>query len=223
MYIASMTKSTWHAVGDQIGSFLIFINKPFSESGEVKLTSRDWRVEPEVNFNLLADWRDVTRLLDGVRRAARMHDAPALRAVAPDPFPAYYSERMRRYVAITWQNRLRTSVLAALLEGPQALRRLLIDRLIIESFDMNGVMNNDEIGESFVRQAATGIWHASCTCRMGADNDPMAVTDASARVRRVEALRIVDASIFPYIPCANTNFPVMMAAEKIADEIVRNS
>jgi 5-(hydroxymethyl)furfural/furfural oxidase len=56
---------------------------------------------------------------------------------------------------------------------------------------------------------------------MGSDDDPMAVTDASGRVRGVRGLRVVDASIFPAIPCANTNFPTMMVAEKIADEMVR--
>jgi 5-(hydroxymethyl)furfural/furfural oxidase len=55
---------------------------------------------------------------------------------------------------------------------------------------------------------------------MGADGDPMAVTDAAGRVRAVEGLRVVDASLFPIVPCANTNFPTMMTAEKIADAIL---
>ena len=41
------------------------------------------------------------------------------------------------------------------------------------------------------------------------------------RVRGVDGLRVVDASIFPLVPCANTNFPTLMTAEKIADAIVR--
>ena len=56
---------------------------------------------------------------------------------------------------------------------------------------------------------------------MGAADDPMAVTDNEGRVRGVHGLRVVDASIFPVVPCANTNFPTMMVAEKIADEILR--
>ena len=54
---------------------------------------------------------------------------------------------------------------------------------------------------------------------MGADDDPMAVTDSAGRVRGVNGLRVVDASIFPVVPCANTNFPTIMAAEKIADAV----
>ena len=72
-----------------------------------------------------------------------------------------------------------------------------------------------------MRKAAIGVWHASCSCRMGADGDPMAVTDPQGRVRGVEGLRVVDASIFPLVPCANTNFPTLMTAEKIADAIVQ--
>jgi 5-(hydroxymethyl)furfural/furfural oxidase len=55
---------------------------------------------------------------------------------------------------------------------------------------------------------------------MGADDDPMAVTSASGLVRGVHGLRVVDASLFPAVPCANTNFPTMMVAEKIADDVL---
>jgi 5-(hydroxymethyl)furfural/furfural oxidase len=44
----------------------------------------------------------------------------------------------------------------------------------------------------------------------------MAVVDNQGRVKGVQGLRVVDASIFPVVPCANTNFPVLMTAEKIA-------
>jgi 5-(hydroxymethyl)furfural/furfural oxidase len=64
------------------------------------------------------------------------------------------------------------------------------------------------------------VWHASCTCRMGADDDPRAVTDTAGKVRGVGGLRVVDASLFPTVPCANTNFPTLMVAEKIADAVL---
>jgi len=67
-----------------------------------------------------------------------------------------------------------------------------------------------------VRKATIGVWHASCSCRMGSADDPMAVVDNQGRVKGIQGLRVVDASIFPVVPCANTNFPVLMSAEKIA-------
>jgi 5-(hydroxymethyl)furfural/furfural oxidase len=55
---------------------------------------------------------------------------------------------------------------------------------------------------------------------MGRADDPMAVTDAAGRVNGTEGLRVVDASVFPVVPCANTNFPVLMTAEKMSDAIL---
>ena len=81
-------------------------------------------------------------------------------------------------------------------------------------------MNDDEALEAFVRKAAIGVWHASCTCRMGRDDDPMAVVDTQGGCAASQGLRVVDASIFPVVPCANTNFPTLMTAEKISEAVL---
>jgi 5-(hydroxymethyl)furfural/furfural oxidase len=144
----------------------------------------------------------------------------ALRQVTADPFPATYSERVKKVGEVNATNRLITSMLAKLMEGPAWFRRYLIDTFIVEGHSFEDVMRDDDKLEEFIRKAAIGVWHASCTCRMGADNDPMAVTDTAGRVRGVGALRVVDASLFPAVPCANTNFPTLMTAEKIADAVL---
>ena len=110
--------------------------------------------------------------------------------------------------------------MAKLLDGPAALRKLLLQKLVMEEFTLEQVLADEDAMEAFVRRAAVGVWHASCTCRMGSDDDPMAVTDHAGRVRGVEGLRVCDASIFPVVPCANTNFPTLMTAEKVADAIL---
>jgi 5-(hydroxymethyl)furfural/furfural oxidase len=107
------------------------------------------------------------------------------------------------------------------MDGPAALRHYIIDNFVVEGFTFEDVMTDDEALEAFVKKAAIGVWHASCSCRMGRDDDPMAVVDNQGRVRGVQGLRVVDASIFPVVPCANTNFPVYMTAEKIADRILQ--
>jgi 5-(hydroxymethyl)furfural/furfural oxidase len=89
--------------------------------------------------------------------------------------------------------------------------------LVVEGFTFDDVMNDYESLEAFVRKAAIGVWHASCSCRMGRADDPMSVVDTQGRVKGMQGLRVVDASIFPVVPCANTNLPVLMSAEKIAD------
>jgi 5-(hydroxymethyl)furfural/furfural oxidase len=220
MFAVCIDKSAWHPVGEQIGSLLLAVYKTYSETGQVKLASADWRREPIVEFNLLSDRRDLERLMDGFRRAGRLQLSAALQAVSSDPFPASYTERVKKIGEVTTKNRILTSVLAKLLDGPSTLRRFLIDTFIVEGHGFADLMRDDDKLEEFIRKAAIGVWHASCTCRMGADNDPMAVTDPAGRVRGIGGLRVVDASLFPAVPCANTNFPTLMSAEKIADAVL---
>ena len=71
----------------------------------------------------------------------------------------------------------------------------------------------------FVRDEAWGH-HASCTCRMGRADDPSAVVDSDFRVRGVDRLRIVDASVFPRIPGFFVAVPIYMISEKASDVIL---
>ena len=223
MFVAVVSKSAWHAVGEQIASQLCCVYKTLSETGQVKLASPDWRAEPVVEFNLLSDRRDLERLMDGFRRLGAMHLSAALGEAVSDPFPASYSDRVRQIGIVNDKNRRLTAIVAKLMDGPQWLRRWIMDRYIIEGYRFDQLMTDDDALESFIRGASIGVWHATCTCRMGADDDPMAVTDNQGRVRGVSGLRVVDASLFPAVPCANTNFPTLMTAEKISDMILLGS
>jgi choline dehydrogenase len=83
------------------------------------------------------------------------------------------------------------------------------------------VQTDEEILEWVARDAETAL-HPSCTAKMGVDD--LAVVDpATMRVHGVEGLRVVDASVFPFIPNGNIYAPVMMVAEKSADLILGNT
>lgn len=220
MALTVSNKSAWHAIGDRIAVITLWVNKTFSETGQVRLTTPDWQQEPSVDFNLLSDHRDLVRLAGGFRTIAALHDLPPLKAITSDVFPASFTDKIRRVGIYNRKNMILTRLGATLMDGPAFLRQLVIRGFIMESPDVLRAFRDDEALETYIRRATVGVWHCSCSCRMGSDDDPMAVTDPAGLVRGVQGLRVVDASIFPSVPCANTNFPTMMAAEKIADDML---
>jgi choline dehydrogenase len=81
------------------------------------------------------------------------------------------------------------------------------------------VQTDDEI-DAWVKENVESAYHPSCTCKMGADEDVMAVLDSECKVRGLKGLRVVDSSIFPVITNGNLNAPTIMVAEKAADLIL---
>jgi choline dehydrogenase len=75
--------------------------------------------------------------------------------------------------------------------------------------------------ETWVRNEAWGH-HASCTCPIGADDDPMAVLDSRFKVRGTSNLRVVDASVFPKIPGFFIVVPIYMVSEKATDVLLQD-
>ena len=76
---------------------------------------------------------------------------------------------------------------------------------------------DDEI-RSWLKSAASTNYHPCCSCRMGTDD--RSVVDGNGKVHGIEGLRVVDASIMPEIVSGNLNAPIIMMAEKIADDIL---
>ncbi|KAL3245579.1 hypothetical protein MRX96_046862 [Rhipicephalus microplus] len=81
-----------------------------------------------------------------------------------------------------------------------------------------GAIWSDGYLACFVRHMAHTTWHACCTCPMG--NDTRAVVDHTLRVKGIENLRVVGASVMPTIVTGNPNVPTMMIAEKAAAMIL---
>jgi choline dehydrogenase len=77
----------------------------------------------------------------------------------------------------------------------------------------------DELAEA-AGLIGTTIFHPVGTCRMGGPGDPESVVDSQLRVKGVGRLRVVDASVMPYITSGNTNSPTLMIAEKTAQQIL---
>ena len=91
------------------------------------------------------------------------------------------------------------------------------DLIKTETVPGPAVQTDDQI-DAFIRRSIGTAMHPTSTCSMG--NGPDAVTDAELKVRGLQGLRVVDASIMPQIIGGNTNAPTIMIAEKAADMIL---
>lgn len=221
MYAIAYNRGAWHPIGWRIGGFLTWINKSYAR-GQVTLPSPD-AAEPDVQFNLLGDDRDLQRMKDAVRYLVSLFDHDSVRVVAGTPFPTSYTERYKQLGAVGRKNEAVTTALGKALDGPASVRDRLLREVITDGADYATLFPNDRALGDYLKSTVTGIWHASGTCRMGSASDPMAVTDGDARVIGVDGLRVCDGSIMPTIPCANPNVPIMMMAERVSDLILNGA
>lgn len=103
--------------------------------------------------------------------------------------------------------------------GVERLRSMILDGPLKDVVDaelqpLGPIANRDDLIREIRANAATH-YHPVGTCRMGGDDG--AVVDPQLRVRGVDRLRVVDASVMPVIPSANTYAPTLMVAERAAD------
>ena len=142
--------------------------RPYSR-GRITLRSSNPLDSPQIRANYLTDPRDSEAMLQGLKVARAIANAPAL---------VRYRKR-------------------ELLPGPQAA--------------------DDAALRDHIKKYAETLYHPVGTCKMG--SDAMAVVDSELRVRGVEGLRVVDASVMPTIVGGNTNAPTIMIAERAAELI----
>lgn len=114
------------------------------------------------------------------------------------------------------------SDLIALREGVKRLRDVFVqspfDRYRGAELAPGSEVRSDAAIEAYIRANAESSYHCVGTCRMGADT--ASVVDARLRVRGVDGLRVVDASVMPVVTSANTAAPTMMIAERGAEFIL---
>lgn len=114
--------------------------------------------------------------------------------------------------------------LAVLLEGLKLSRRILAQPAFApfrgEELLPGDAVTSDADLVAFIRRKAETIYHPVGTCRMGGDEH--AVVDPQLRVRGVDNLRVVDASVMPKLIGGNTNAPTMMIAERASELVLAN-
>ncbi|HEY4214137.1 MAG TPA: GMC family oxidoreductase N-terminal domain-containing protein [Steroidobacteraceae bacterium] len=213
MLLLPFNRAAWHALGRRTAGLGVFVLKAYSK-GSIELLSADPSIAPRVRFNLLDDNRDFERLVDGLRIALRALDDSEVRRARNEVFVP--NAAIASYLAkrSTWNRVQAWFISAALSNAPLrhwALRKHTLDVRSMPE-DLNSL-------RGFVRTRSQAVYHVCGTCKMGRADDPEAVVDTSCRVRGISGLRVVDASVFPSVPSAATHLPVLMIAEKMADQI----
>lgn len=218
MHGAILSRSGWHSIGYRLGTMFFWVNKSYSR-GRLRLASSDPLDEPDVRFEMLGDARDLARLKHALRFGAEVLSADELARERSVVFPSSYSPRVAKVAMPGPFNSVLRGALSVLLDVAGPWRKALVHGLVTQGVTLEALMADDAALTDFVQRHVGGTWHPAGTCRMGHASDPMAVTTGDGRVIGVEGLRVCDASLMPSIPCANTNVPTLMVAERIADLI----
>lgn len=184
---------------------------------------------PDIQFHILPATMDVQKLL--VEQKMELERQPGL-TIAPcqlrpesrghirikSPDPAVYPSIVANYLSDPIDQQVAVAELkwGRRIAAQPALAPYLVNEL------MPGDAVSDDAGLlEYARGAGTTIYHPVGTCAMG--HGPRAVVDPQLRVRGVEGLRVVDASVMPRLVSGNTNAPTIMIAEKAADMILGNA
>jgi choline dehydrogenase len=114
----------------------------------------------------------------------------------------------------------RREAVASLRAIREVMTQPALDGVRGEELSPGTAAESDEEILARLRETVSTGHHPVGTCRMGPDSDPLAVVDERLRVRGVDGLRVVDASVMPRLVSGNTNGPVVMIAEKAADMIL---
>lgn len=136
--------------------------------GTVRLKSRDPRVTPRIEYNLLSDPADRRRLMELLKLTRRL--------AKTEPLASFIDQEV--------------------LPGPN--------------------VETDAQLEAALDAGLMTFYHGTATAPMGGENDPAAVVDEAGRIRTIQGLRVVDASIFPQAVSTPINLTVLMLAERIA-------
>jgi len=108
------------------------------------------------------------------------------------------------------------TLIAGVKMGREIFAQSGLDPYRAAEFQPGAAVKTDAEIEQWIRAKCETIYHPVGTCKMGPDNDAMAVVDNQCRVRGIEGLRVVDASVMPTLVGGNTNAPTIMIAEHVA-------
>lgn len=211
LFISFIARTGKSATGNRFGMLGPSLYAPFSR-GSVSLDPDNAYGQPRIDFNALSDPRDAERILYAARVTRDLLEDEATRAITHESFiiPQNLPIRLFNKPGVTSQI---VSTAAAAVVGMNAAARKAALRFMLGPGRFLSEIKTEDRFNELVLSSVVPMFHVAGTCAIGP------VLDPEARVLGVEGLRVVDASVMPLLPRANTNFPTVMVAEKCAVHI----
>lgn len=208
LLLSVIARAGAHDPGNRIGTLGAHLYAPTSR-GSVELGADG---APVVRFNALSTPEDRSRTVQIARKAWALINDPAMAGLISEPFLMPPKPPVKLLNQPGWRSRLISSGLNLLSELPSPIRRATLAQVLGRDRLLKIDMAADEF-EALVLRSVTPMFHPVGTCAIGK------VVDKEARVFGTRGLRVVDASIMPAVPRANTNIPTIMVAERCAQLI----
>jgi 5-(hydroxymethyl)furfural/furfural oxidase len=204
--------------GSDLAMVGVALYAPYSR-GAVTLRSRDVNDAPNIDFSLFLDPRDAPRMLKAARFAESLLLEPRVAETYQDAYLLPPVMMLNQFNQPGLAGSLLAGAAKLALNAPAALTRRALDHVLKPGRWFANRHRHAKLSDDEIIGAAVPMAHASATCMIGRIDDPMAVVDPACRVYGVGNLRVVDASVMPSVPSANTNLPTIMIAERAADLI----
>lgn len=217
LYLSVLNRTSWTHFGGRIAAINAVLHKPRS-AGRLRLVRDGDDMRAVADFDALGHPHDPPRLARAVELAARLMASPEVTAATGRQGLLRMNGFLRRIMERTPVNRALDRAAALASRGLPALEDRLVGS-VMGPAPADLLQRLAEGGPGVTAPWTAGLFHATGTCRMGRADDPAAVTTADGRVIGLDGLAVADASVMPSIPRANTNLPVMMVAERIADAL----
>ena len=209
-----------HPYGPDLAMVGAALYSPFSR-GKITLAGPDSAMPPRIEFRMLEESRDPPRMLKAARFAEGLLLDPIVAGAYREAFLLPSVMSLHQFNRPGWAGAVLALAAKGVLNAPAPVRRAGVGRLIRPGRWFANRHRRLPLSDSELLAAAAPMAHPVGTCAIGRAGDPMAVVDPACRVYGVRNLRVIDASIMPRIPSANTNLPAIMVAHRAA-ELIRS-
>lgn len=192
---------------------------PFSK-GSVTLTSSELDANPKIDFRMLDDPRDAPRVVKGARLLETLLRDPSVKDCYSEAFllPAAMAVNQFNRGGLTGAAMALGAHVA--LNAPGPVRRMAVRKALNVRQPLSKRSGASEITDEEILASIAPMGHPVGTCAMGGPRDPQTVVGSDYRVVGLENVYVVDASVMPVIPSANTNLPTLMVAEHAAEKLL---